>query len=85
MKNRKELDVRLATIRADGYAIQDQELAQGLRSVSVPVFSPGSATPAAAINIAVSSQRHDVESLRGAILTQLKATAADIGMRLSGL
>ena len=82
--NRAELDARLATIREQGYSIQDQELAQGLRSVSVPVFGPNR-TPAAAINIAVSSQRHDVESLRGELLTQLQATAADIGVRLGGL
>ena len=85
VKTRAELDERLAIIREQGYSIQDQELAQGLRSVSVPVFAGSAPTPAAAINIAVSSQRHDVESLRGTILEQLRATAADIGVRLGAL
>ena len=85
VKTRAELDERLATIREQGYSIQDQELAQGLRSVSVPVFAGSATVPAAAINIAVSSQRHDVESLRGAILDHLRATALDIGVRLGAL
>jgi len=85
VKTRAELDDRLAIIREQGYSIQDQELAQGLRSVSVPVFAGAGTVPVAAINIAVSSQRHDVDSLRGAILDQLRATALDIGVRLGAL
>ncbi|CAN5379337.1 IclR family transcriptional regulator [soil metagenome] len=84
VKDRAQLDVRLAEIRELGYSIQDQELAQGLRSVSVPVFVGKSTTPVAAINIAVASQRHTVESLRGPLLEQARATAAAIGLRLSG-
>lgn len=83
VQTRGQLDKRLAEIRALSYSIQDQELAQGLRSVSVPVFAGRAAQPVAAINIAVSSQRHDVESLRGPLLEQLRATAADIGRRLA--
>jgi IclR family pca regulon transcriptional regulator len=82
--DRRQLDARLAEIRRLGYSIQDQELAQGLRSVSVPVFAPGAAQPAAAINIAVATQRHSVDDLRGTLLAQLRATAADIGRRLAG-
>lgn len=81
---RADLDARLATIREQGYSIQDQELAQGLRSVSVPVFGRGVA-PVAAINIAVSSSRHDVASLRGPLLSQLQEAAADISLRLRAL
>jgi IclR family pca regulon transcriptional regulator len=84
VKTRAELDARLTLIREQGYAIQDQELAAGLRSVSVPVFGNGP-IPLAAINIAVSSSRHDVESLRGTLLDQLRATAADITTRLRAL
>ncbi|MHC5794790.1 IclR family transcriptional regulator [Lacisediminihabitans sp. FW035] len=82
--SREQLDARLATIREQGYSIQDQELAQGLRSVSVPVYGRET-VPVAAINIAVSSSRHDVESLRGPLLTQIRETAADISMRLKAL
>jgi IclR family pca regulon transcriptional regulator len=82
--SRSELDERLAVIREQGYAIQDQELAEGLRSVSVPVFGRDSVV-AAAINIAVSSSRHSVETLRGPLLEALQATAADISIRLRAL
>ena len=84
VSSRAELDARLAEIRKQGYAIQDQELAMGLRSVSVPVFGAGQ-TLVAAINIAVSSSRHTVETLRGHLLEALQATAADISARLRAL
>jgi IclR family transcriptional regulator, pca regulon regulatory protein len=84
VSSRKELDDRLALIREQGYAIQDQELAQGLRSVSVPVHGRDNAT-VAAINIAVSSSRQTVEELRGPLLDALQATAADISVRLRAL
>jgi IclR family pca regulon transcriptional regulator len=84
VSSRKELDDRLALIREQGDAIQDQELAQGLRSVSVPVFGR-EPVAVAAINIAVSSSRHTVETLRGPLLEALQATAADISLRLRAL
>ncbi len=80
--SREELDEQLTRIREQGYAIQDQELAAGLRSVSVPVFGPAG-TPVAAINIAVSTARHDVESLRGPLLERARATATEISVRLA--
>lgn len=76
-----DLEKRLASIRELGYALQDEEVAAGLRSVSVPVLGRDG-KPAAAINIAVSTQRHDLTSLRGPLLDKLKATADDISMRL---
>ena len=76
-----ELRERLAAIRDQGYALQDQEVAAGLRSVSVPVFGRDP-IPAAAINIAVASSRHDLASLRGPLLTRLRATADDISRLL---
>jgi IclR family transcriptional regulator, pca regulon regulatory protein len=81
---RAELDSRLAAIRGQGYAIQDQELAQGLRSVSVLIYGHGG-EPVAAINIAVASSRHDLDSLRNDLLPKLQATATDISLRLSSL
>ena len=82
--SRSELDARLAVIREKGYAIQDQELAQGLRSVSVPVYGRG-ASPAAAINIAVASSRHDLASLENVLLPRLQEVAAEITLRLRSL
>lgn len=77
----RELEERLATIRQQGYALQDEEVAPGLRSVSVPVFGRD-ARPAAAINIAVNTTRHDLASLRGSLLEQARGAAADISLRL---
>ncbi len=76
-----ELEQRLAAIRQQGYSLQDEEVAAGLRSVSIPVFGRD-ARPAAAINIAVATNRHDLASLRGPLLEQLRATADDISLRL---
>ncbi|WP_417512306.1 IclR family transcriptional regulator [Microbacterium sp.] len=80
----EELRSHLGEIREQGYALQDQELAAGLRSVSVPLFGRD-ATPAAAINIAVSSTRHDVDSLRGPLRERMQATADDISKRLRAI
>ena len=77
----EELDELIEPIRRDGFAVQDQEVAAGLRSVSVPVFGAGD-RPVAAINIAVAVNRHDVASLRGPLLDALSATAKDISLRL---
>nr|WP_274636122.1 IclR family transcriptional regulator [Microbacterium bovistercoris] len=77
----EELAERLAQIREQGYAVQDEEVAAGLRSVSVPVFGR-EAKPVAAINIAVASSRHDVAALRGPLRERLQATADDISRRL---
>ncbi len=76
-----ELEPRLAEIRAQGYAIQDEEVAAGLRSVSVPVFGRDD-RPIAAVNIAVATTRHDVASLRGPLLDRLRQTADDISLRV---
>ncbi|MFB4308467.1 IclR family transcriptional regulator [Actinomadura sp. GTD37] len=76
-----ELRAQLDGIRRDGYAVQDQELAQGLRSVSVPVFGTDDA-PAAAVNVAVSAMRRSEDDLHGEILDRLRATADDISTRL---
>jgi IclR family pca regulon transcriptional regulator len=79
--SREQLDAQLAGIREAGYAVQDQELALGLRSVAVPIFGGGEA-PLAAINVAVSAARQDVAALRGPILERTRQAAREIGLRL---
>lgn len=79
--NMSALRAQLEQIRRDGYAVQDEELAQGLRSVSVPVFGSDDA-PAAAVNVAVSAMRRSNADLHGEILDRLRETADDISTRL---
>src|SRR3954453_985988 len=72
---------RLAAIRAAGYAVQDEELAQGLRSISAPVRD-GSGRAVAAVNVAVSAPLVARAELEGPVLVALRAAVAEIGIRL---
>lgn len=71
----------LDRIRESGYAIQDEELAAGLRSIAAPVVG-SSGRVVAAINIAVSTSRHGVDELVADFLTPLRTTADEITLRL---
>ena len=64
----------IAKARAQGYAILDQELEPGLRSVAVPVHGPGGAV-VAAINVGTHASRVTLEDLKGRILPALRETA----------
>ncbi|MFE7775409.1 IclR family transcriptional regulator C-terminal domain-containing protein [Streptomyces sp. NPDC057445] len=67
----------LDRVRSDGYALVDEELEEGLRSLAVPVHDRGGRA-VAALNVAMhSSRRTTAECLTG-VLPQLRATAADI-------
>ncbi|WP_030912051.1 IclR family transcriptional regulator domain-containing protein [Streptomyces sp. NRRL F-5126] len=70
---RAELDV----IRDQGYAIVDQELEPGLRSVAAPVRD-GAGVVVAAVNIPVHASRNSIESVREDLLPHLLATVARI-------
>lgn len=77
-----ELKKELGRIREQGYSIQDQELALGLRSVSFPITGRNGQV-VAAVNIAVSSARHDVRTLRTTLLRELRATGEDISRKVT--
>jgi IclR family transcriptional regulator, pca regulon regulatory protein len=76
-----ELRPQLDRIRAAGYAVQDEEMAQGLRSISAPVRD-GGGQPVAAVNVAVSAASVAREELEGPVLRALLVAVADIGVRL---
>lgn len=76
------LIAELKKIRKQGYSIQDQELAQGLRSVSLPVTGREDQV-VAAVNIAVSAVRRDAKSLRTILLDQLREAATEISRKLA--
>jgi IclR family pca regulon transcriptional regulator len=77
-----ELREELTAIRAQGWAMQDEELAYGLRSVAAPVTSPDGRV-LAGVNLAVQAQdwssQRIVRELKPAVLT----ACADISALLS--
>lgn len=60
--------------REQGYAVVDQELDLGLRSVAVPVFS-GSGELLGALNISTNAARVDMDTLLEVYLPRLQAVA----------
>jgi len=76
-----ELLVELERVREAGFAINNEELAYGLRSIAAPVLSrEGHAV--AAINLAVHSSMVSVEDLAANLSERLRAAAADVSAHL---
>ena len=75
------LRAELAAIREQGYAIVDQELEQGLRSVGAPIRAPGG-NVVAALNISTHASRSPLDHVRGVLLPPLLKTAEAIGREL---
>ena len=79
------LRAELAQVRAQGFAVVDQELSVGLRSVAVPVHRPDG-TVAAAMNVSMSvgpTGPADASEAAQAILPQLTAAAAQVEQALA--
>ncbi|MFE7806126.1 IclR family transcriptional regulator C-terminal domain-containing protein [Streptomyces sp. NPDC057430] len=72
-----ELAAVLQRVREQGYALVDEELEQGLRSIAVPVRDRAGAV-VAAVNVAMHSSRRTVEECVTEVLPELRATAARI-------
>jgi IclR family transcriptional regulator, pca regulon regulatory protein len=64
----------LRTVRAQGYAMTDQELEEGLRSAAVPLRD-GHGTVVAAMNISTHASRVTMEELRRNLLPQVVSAA----------
>jgi IclR family pca regulon transcriptional regulator len=73
----KRLRAELRQIRRDGYALVDQELEEGLRSIAAPIRD-GEGRVAAALNLSAHASGGTVESMRESLLAPLLATAAAI-------
>ena len=72
----------LSEARLRGYALNDEELALGLRSVASPVWSTKGGEPVAAVNVAVPSVRVSTGELRTTYVSELLATTAQISAAL---
>lgn len=81
LTNRKALEAELAAIRERGLALNNEELAYGLRSIAAPVRGPGDDV-VAAINLAVHSSMVSMRDLVARLGTSLRRTAAEISAQV---
>jgi IclR family pca regulon transcriptional regulator len=79
-----ELRESLAEIRERGWAISDEQLSVGIRSVAAPVRDAAGVT-VAALNVTTHAAETSVEHLLNAHLPRLLAAAADITAEFSHL
>ncbi len=76
------LRAELLTVRTQGYALIDQELEEGIRSVAAPLRDRRGRT-LAAVNVGTHAARVTLKELRGVILPDLLATARSIESQLA--
>jgi IclR family pca regulon transcriptional regulator len=74
---RDELDRVLSEVRAQGFALTDEQLASGIRSVAAPLRD-GSGRVVAAVNVTVHAAETSVTTLREEYLPMLLDTASRI-------
>ena len=84
--SRDALRTVIDQVRRQGYALTDQELEQGLRSIAVPIHDASGAV-VAALNVSVHASRACVAELRSRFLPAAReaAGAIDAELRKSGL
>jgi IclR family pca regulon transcriptional regulator len=78
------LRAAVAEVRAQGWALVDQELEDGLRSLAAPIATAGGEVTAA-INVSTHSSRVTLGTLRRSFLPQLLETAHRIEVELATL
>jgi IclR family transcriptional regulator, pca regulon regulatory protein len=74
---RSELDAVLRDVRAKGWALTDEQLAHGIRSIAAPLRD-GEGRVVAALNVTVHAAETSTETLQGDYLPWLLHTASDI-------
>ena len=77
-----ELKRVLATVQRHGYAVVDQELELGLRSIAVPV-KDAAGRSIAAINVGTQSARVSIAEMESKFLPALNSAAAELGTMLA--
>jgi len=73
----KQLDAELVAVRARGWALADEELAPGVRSIAVPVRDSAGAVRAA-MNVTVHAAETSTDRLLGEHLPKLLRTAGEV-------
>jgi IclR family pca regulon transcriptional regulator len=82
INNIEALRSEIHSVRSQGYALIDQELEEGIRSVAAPLRDRRGRT-LAAINVGTHAARVTLKELRGVILPDLLATARSIETQLA--
>lgn len=77
----EKLRLALRNVRRLGYALVDQELEVGLRSLAVPVYAPNGRV-VATINLSGNAPRMPVFDMQTHFLTPLRNAAAELGTYL---
>ena len=72
-----DLPPPLAQVRQSGYALVEEELEEGLRTIAVPIRDR-TGTPTAAINVAMHTSRRTPEQCETEVLPHLRTTATRI-------
>jgi IclR family pca regulon transcriptional regulator len=73
-----KLRLALRTVRRIGYALVDQELEVGLRSLAVPVYAP-SGRVVATVNLSGNAPRMPVFEMQTRFLAPLRNAASELG------
>jgi IclR family pca regulon transcriptional regulator len=81
LSGREELIAELERVRTAGLAVNNEELAYGLRSIAVPVRSQANDV-VAAINLAVHRSMVSLDSLVANLAPPLRKTASEISARI---
>jgi IclR family pca regulon transcriptional regulator len=80
--SREGLREALESVRRNGYAINDQELEIGLRSIAVPIEAPDGRV-VAALNVGVQAARISVAEMESRFLPVLRDGARELGLLLA--
>lgn len=76
--DREKLYAIIRQVREDGYALVDEELELGLRSISTPVRDSGTGEIVAAVNMSTHAGRHTADEMRERLLPILLDAARGI-------
>lgn len=76
-----KLREELKRVRQQGYALNDQELEMGLRSIAVPLMNPQGGVEAA-LNVGVHAGQVTAEELRTRVLPELQNAARELALLL---
>lgn len=81
VRDATQLREQLARVQRQGYAINDQQLEIGLRSIAVPMHARKGGV-VAAMNVGVNASQVSAQTLRDTVLPQLQRTAMELALLL---